>query len=352
MGGDDVYSLKDNKALYNVLGLDRSATADQIKKSFRQLSLKHHPDRGGDAEVFKQLAFAYNVLSDPEQRGKYDSQTLKKHIASEARQRDPGMDPDVELEGEELRSFVERLHNEQMDRVRQRAEFERKRDEEYRRRAEFDAANPSFRMPESPAAAYSGSGSNKSGNSSSAPSPATMSGGYMSSTASSPFLAEALRGYQSSGAAGVGRTSADMLAALRRNQQQENEAPDASSASSASPAGSPSSSFRSSDSSAKRAMMDRFRVEREASGVAPCVVDATTKSTLQSAAASHKYGFVKDASKDAYEYEVEKVRARQNFNYRGFVERGYHDGSGVVKEAILADALDKYDNSKPSAGLD
>lgn len=62
---------------YSVLGVGRTATADEIKKAFRKLAVKFHPDKaGGDAaaeEKFKQINEAYDVLSDPEKRKKYDT---------------------------------------------------------------------------------------------------------------------------------------------------------------------------------------------------------------------------------------------------------------------------------------
>ena len=61
---------------YDVLGLQSSATPEEIKKAYRTLALKHHPDRNpGDRaaeEKFKELAAAYEILSDPEKRGEYD----------------------------------------------------------------------------------------------------------------------------------------------------------------------------------------------------------------------------------------------------------------------------------------
>ena len=42
----------DNKKFYDLLGVPQNATADEIKKAFRKLALKHHPDRGGDKEKF------------------------------------------------------------------------------------------------------------------------------------------------------------------------------------------------------------------------------------------------------------------------------------------------------------
>ena len=61
---------------YEILGVARTATADEIKKSFRQLALKFHPDRNKDdpaaEEKFKEAAEAYEVLSDAEKRKIYD----------------------------------------------------------------------------------------------------------------------------------------------------------------------------------------------------------------------------------------------------------------------------------------
>ncbi|MBM3333200.1 molecular chaperone DnaJ [Candidatus Sumerlaeota bacterium] len=61
---------------YEILGVQRNATADQIKKAYRQLALKFHPDRNpGDKEAeetFKEAAEAYEALSDPDKRTRYD----------------------------------------------------------------------------------------------------------------------------------------------------------------------------------------------------------------------------------------------------------------------------------------
>ena len=63
--------------LYSVLGVDRKATADEIKRAYRKLARKYHPDRNsGDKQAeerFKQISQANDVLSDPEKRRAYDS---------------------------------------------------------------------------------------------------------------------------------------------------------------------------------------------------------------------------------------------------------------------------------------
>lgn len=57
---------------YQILGVARDATEVEIKKRYKKLALKHHPDKGGDAETFKKISEAAAVLTDPSQRRAYD----------------------------------------------------------------------------------------------------------------------------------------------------------------------------------------------------------------------------------------------------------------------------------------
>ena len=61
---------------YNVLNVSKSASADEIKKAYRKLAIKWHPDKNkGDAsaeEQFKKISEAYDVLSDDDKRSQYD----------------------------------------------------------------------------------------------------------------------------------------------------------------------------------------------------------------------------------------------------------------------------------------
>jgi molecular chaperone DnaJ len=57
---------------YEILGVKKDASADEIKKAFRRQAIEHHPDRGGNEEKFKELNEAYEVLKDADKRKRYD----------------------------------------------------------------------------------------------------------------------------------------------------------------------------------------------------------------------------------------------------------------------------------------
>jgi molecular chaperone DnaJ len=60
------------KDYYQILGVAKDASQDEIKKAYRRLAHRYHPDKGGDAERFKEINEAYQVLSDKEKRNQYD----------------------------------------------------------------------------------------------------------------------------------------------------------------------------------------------------------------------------------------------------------------------------------------
>ncbi len=64
------------KDFYQILGADRKASAEDLKKAYRQLALKYHPDRNKDDKAaeqkFKEINEAYDVLKDPQKRAAYD----------------------------------------------------------------------------------------------------------------------------------------------------------------------------------------------------------------------------------------------------------------------------------------
>lgn len=65
-----------SKDYYEVLGLQKGASEDEIKRAFRKLAIKYHPDKNqGNTEAeakFKEINEAYQVLSDPEKKARYD----------------------------------------------------------------------------------------------------------------------------------------------------------------------------------------------------------------------------------------------------------------------------------------
>ena len=58
---------------YDTLGVNHTTQPDEIKKAYRKLASKHHPDKGGDPEQFKKIQEAYETLSDPQKKHEYDN---------------------------------------------------------------------------------------------------------------------------------------------------------------------------------------------------------------------------------------------------------------------------------------
>jgi DnaJ-class molecular chaperone len=58
---------------YNILGIPRTASQEEIKRAYRKLAMQHHPDKGGNEEKFKQINEAYDTLGDPAKRQNYDN---------------------------------------------------------------------------------------------------------------------------------------------------------------------------------------------------------------------------------------------------------------------------------------
>jgi len=58
---------------YQILGVSKNASQEDIKKAYRKLASKHHPDRGGDTKKFQEIQVAYDVLSDSQRRAEYDN---------------------------------------------------------------------------------------------------------------------------------------------------------------------------------------------------------------------------------------------------------------------------------------
>ena len=79
---EEITSFMKKKEYYDIMGVERTASETEIKKAYRALALRFHPDKNkvegnsevnlGAMEVFKNVSHAYSVLTDPEKRSHYD----------------------------------------------------------------------------------------------------------------------------------------------------------------------------------------------------------------------------------------------------------------------------------------
>jgi curved DNA-binding protein len=74
---------------YETLGLKKGASPEEIKKAYRSLAMKHHPDRGGDEKKFKEISEAYDILSDPNKKQMFDMGVDPKNQSGNFRQQGP-----------------------------------------------------------------------------------------------------------------------------------------------------------------------------------------------------------------------------------------------------------------------
>jgi curved DNA-binding protein len=65
---------------YSILGVNRNATPEEIRKAYKKQSMQHHPDRGGNEEKFKRINEAYSILKDPQKRQQYDNPQPQYHF--------------------------------------------------------------------------------------------------------------------------------------------------------------------------------------------------------------------------------------------------------------------------------
>lgn len=74
------------KNLYSILGLSTSATEEEIKKAYKELAKKLHPDRnnGIETEQFKEITEAYDILSDKKKKAEYDKEIIGFNSSFEA----------------------------------------------------------------------------------------------------------------------------------------------------------------------------------------------------------------------------------------------------------------------------
>lgn len=304
-----IFDLRGNTALYEVLGVPRTATQRDIRVAYYKLAVLYHPDKNPDGgDIFKEVSFAHSILSDPEQRSMYDDKTLRGDLEGRARAYDPTMDPNVELRPEELRCFVDRVRRAQQAKMREQTDFEKRRDEEMRRRAEFDAKNPTFRANYERERSFR----QKKG-----------------------ADTDVLRSTHLTMAASKPRTSAEVMAVLQNEEQQRLYGRGVASTLPSRGVTRPK---------VKQEMMAQFRTTYDAR-------DDSRNSNAQNCSVARSEDRATNASKRAFPEELRysetighKIEQYTNFDYRTFVEKDSID-RGEIEGAVLADALHQYDRN-------
>src|SRR6056300_1252348 len=68
-----VHTISNCMDYYSILGVNKNASDQDIRKAYKKKSMQHHPDRGGNEEEFKKVNEAYQTLKDPAKRQQYDN---------------------------------------------------------------------------------------------------------------------------------------------------------------------------------------------------------------------------------------------------------------------------------------
>ncbi|CCW68392.1 unnamed protein product [Phytomonas sp. Hart1] len=310
--GADIFELKGNTALYNVLEIQQNATEKEIRRSYYRLAMIYHPDKNPDGEtIFKEICFAYNILSDKEKRVMYDNQTLRNNLLDRAKKEyNPEMDPNVELSPEDLRKFVEKLRMEQERKGRDLNEFELRRAAEMQRRSEYVPKYSGYESYYETSLKFSELSNvcHDKGD--------TKGDTEVVSNIVRPF-----------------RTTAELLSGMQKEEEQRFHSLKTDVSSIA------STNSQTNACAAKKKMMNEYRVlhdrEEHPSG---CVVTSVNKTSARN------LGYVGGKESQLYYSDTidQKLKAYSDFDYRSFVENGIQNRS-VIERAILSDALQQYD---------